>query len=52
MAIVYQKAMRFENLSVLKEDLDRLLKVGDDCSDYYTEATIMLLLFRFHEDAR
>jgi hypothetical protein len=39
MATVYQKALRFETLSALEEDLDRLLKIGDDCSDYYKEAT-------------
>jgi hypothetical protein len=36
---VYQKAMQFETLSVLEEDLDCLLKIGNDCSDYYMEAT-------------
>jgi hypothetical protein len=39
MATIYQKAMRFETLSALEEDLDRLLKIGDNCSDNYTEAT-------------
>jgi hypothetical protein len=38
-ATVYQKAMRFETLFALEEDLDRLLKIGDDRSNYYTEAT-------------
>jgi hypothetical protein len=23
----------------LEEDLDRVLKIGDECSNYYTEAT-------------
>jgi hypothetical protein len=34
-----RRTMRFETLFVLEKDLNRLLKVGDDCSDYYTEAT-------------
>jgi hypothetical protein len=38
-ATVYQKTMRFETFFALEEDLDRLLKIVDDCSDYYTEAT-------------
>jgi hypothetical protein len=29
-ASVYQEAMRFESLSDLEEDLDRLLKIGDE----------------------
>jgi hypothetical protein len=37
MITVYQKAVRFETLFTL-EDF-RLLKIGDDYSDYYTEAT-------------
>jgi hypothetical protein len=46
MATVHQKAMRFETLSTLEEDLDRLLKIGNDCSDYTRKlpARIMLLL--------
>jgi hypothetical protein len=39
-AIVYQEAMRFEALSALEEDLDHLLKIGDEDATACREAPI------------
>jgi hypothetical protein len=40
MASVYQEPMRFESLSNLEEDLDRLLKIGEGGATACREAPV------------
>jgi hypothetical protein len=39
-ALVYQESMQFESLSYLEEDLDNLLKIGEEGATAYWEAPV------------